>query len=215
MSETQIWQRKLESEALLKREGVPYLDWLPALDAEREHPMPTQQEVAFRALCLCLVAVKGEGLEQDMVLSVLDRYGLEPHLSPQEREYIHNPEPSEHQRVQFCWRYEAYWTLLWALSFVDKFEKPTEICDVPFAVTFMQKQDIQTFLKDSRLRDGKTFMDAADLYYRYHWVTRNAQLKGEPLPSSLEGGVVMERRHALWWLIGSFETGWDDVRHDT
>lgn len=33
--------------------------------------------------------------------------------------FINNPEPSQFDKTQFIWRYEAAWVLLWALGYVS------------------------------------------------------------------------------------------------
>lgn len=48
--------------------------------------------------------------------------------------------PSFLTPVQFLWKYEAYWTLLWALGFVEQLEYPDKICDVPLAVSLLYYQ---------------------------------------------------------------------------
>lgn len=36
--------------------------------------------------------------------------------------------------MQFSWRYECYWVLLWAPGFIEALNRPDEICDVMKAV---------------------------------------------------------------------------------
>lgn len=57
--------------------------------------------------------------------------------------------PSQHDRIQFIWRYEAAWTLLWALGFVAQ---PVQRCDVEFAVGTMTGTTTSQFIEDSELR---------------------------------------------------------------
>ncbi|HEX6611164.1 MAG TPA: DUF4272 domain-containing protein [Hyphomicrobiaceae bacterium] len=49
--------------------------------------------------------------------------------------------------------------------------------------------------------------------YRYHWAVRDASINGRPSPADLDPGIVMERHHALNWLIGYIDA--DDVTTDT
>jgi hypothetical protein len=58
----QALQRKERSEARLRSEGVPINSSLPFIEAEGEAKHRTVDEVAYRALALLLVAVKGQGL---------------------------------------------------------------------------------------------------------------------------------------------------------
>ena len=106
--------RRLRSEAILRAEGVPVLASLPVIETTAEALKRSKEEVALRTLCLLIVAAKGEGLEEDVVERVLKSYELQPYLTPKELAFVLDNSPSQHDRVQFIWRYEAASTLLWA-----------------------------------------------------------------------------------------------------
>lgn len=208
-------QRKKRSEAVLRAEGVPLNEFLPAIETEKEATRRSRDEVARRAMALLVVAVKGEGLEQPVVDQLVATYGLARHFSPKEAAFIRNPAPSQHDRVQFTWRYEAAWVLLWSLGYVDTLGKPTGICDVPRAVTFLRERTAQKFMADARLRPQSEILDQADRIYRYRWALVDARVKGRDAPASLDPGVAMERHHALNWLIGYMDQDWDEISLDT
>lgn len=208
-------QRKERSEAILRSEGVPLNKFLPAIESEKGAKRRSKEEIAYRALALLVVAVKGEGLEQRIVERVARDYGLEAHLTPKEKAFIRNATPSQSDRVQFSWRYEAAWVLLWALGYVEKLEKPTSICDVPRAAEFMQRRSARQFVSDARLRSLSEILDQADRIYRYHWAVVDARVGGRQTPADLQPGVTLERHHALNWLIGYMDQEWDDISTDT
>lgn len=208
-------RRKQRSETVLSAEGVPLNKFLPAIESERQAKRRSTEEVAYRALALLAVAVKGEGLEQSIVERVVKDYGLRERFTPKETAFIGNGAPSQRDRVQFSWRYEAAWVLLWALGYVEKLEKPTAICDVPRAVEFMRKRNAAQFVADAKLRPLPEILDQADRIYRYHWAVVDARVNGKKAPAGLEPGVTLERHHALNWLIGYMEQEWDDVSTDT
>lgn len=208
-------QRKERSESVLRAEGVPVNDSLPVIETEKEAKHRSKDEIAYRALALLVVAVKGEGLEQPIVERIIGDYGLEGYFTPNERIFIRDTSPSEHDRVQFAWRYEAAWVLLWALGYVDKLEKPTAICEVPRAVRFMKERNTEQFIADSKLRSMHEILEQADRIYRYHWAVVDARVNGKETPAALESGVTMERHYALNWLIGYMDQEWDDISTDT
>lgn len=208
-------QRRERSEEILRDQGVPINKSLPVIETEQETKHRSKDEVAYRALALLVVAVKDEGLEQPIVEKVIETYGLAGYFTPNERAFIRNETPSEHDRVQFTWRYEAAWVLLWALGYVEELPKPTGICDVPRAVKFMHERSAAQFIADAQLRPLNEILDQADRIYRYHWAVVDARVNGKPAPASLEPGVTMERHHALNWLIGYMDQAWDDVSTDT
>ena len=207
--------RRLRSESILRAEGVPFLAALPVIETAAEALKRSKEEVALRTLCLLLVAAKGEGLAQEVVERALKSYELRPHLSPKELGFVLDNSPSQHDRIQFTWRYEAAWTLLWALSFVAELGKPVQICDVEFALRTMTETTTSQFIEGAGLRPIADILDQADLIYRYHWAVRNARIKGQQIPAALDPGVTEERHYALNWLVGYLEQAWDHVTTDT
>src|SRR5262245_56775184 len=207
--------RKTRSIAILKKEGVPFIQHLPLVETEAEAKRRTTEEVGLRAIALCIVAVKGEGIENEVIKELVEKYQIADSFSPKERKFIKNPKPSEHDRIQFTWRYECYWVTLWALGFVDELSRPDKICDVPKAVSFLRDLGREGFLKKAKLRPAREILDAADLIYRYHWATTDARINRQPAPAGLEPGVVQERHHVLNWLVGYSDQEWDDVKTDT
>ena len=211
----EVYDRKVRSETIIKELNVPINSYLPFIEDQNDALVRTTSEVANRAMVLLIVAVKAEGLEQDIVDDLIVSYQLEPFLSPKERNFIKSTAPSEHDKVQFIWRYEAAWTLLWALGYVDKLNVPTDICDVPAAVTFLQKRSREQFINDSKLRSISEILDESDLIYRYHWAVVDARINNQPIPSGLDESVILERHYALNWLIGYMDQEWDDISTDT
>lgn len=207
-------ERKKRSEALLRSENVPINEQLPYIESEKEAKTRTKEEIAYRAMSLLVVAAKGEGLEQSMVDTIVKDYGLEKHLSPAEKKFLSNKSPSETDRTQFTWRYEAAWALLWSLGYVEQLT-PSSVCDVPRAVNFMKDRTAAEFIAQSKLRPMSEILDEADRIYRYHWAVVDAKLKKSNAPAGLNPDVTQERHYALNWLIGYMDQEWDDVSTDT
>jgi uncharacterized protein DUF4272 len=207
--------RRFRSETILRAEGVPFLATLPVIETAAEVLQRSKEEVALRTLCLQLVAAKGGGLRDEVVEGILEDYELRPHLTPKELTFVLDNSPSQQDRIQFSWRHEAAWTLLWALGFVAQLGKPVQTCDVDFAASTMMERTTSQFIEESDLRPIADILDQADLIYRYHWAVRNARIKGQQIPAGLDAGVTAERHYALNWLIGYMEQAWDDVSTDT
>jgi Domain of unknown function (DUF4272) len=188
--------RRLRSETILQAEGVPFLAALPVIETTAEALKRSKEEVALRTLCLLFVAAKGEGLEDEIVERVLKSYELRPHLTPKELAFVLDNSPSQHDRIQFAWRYEAAWTLLWALGFVAQLGKPVQPCDVKFAVRTMTGTTTSQFIEDSELRPIADILDQVDLIYRYHWAVRNARIKGQRIPADLDPARAVGREAA-------------------
>lgn len=207
--------RKARSEVRLRHEGVPINESLPAIEDLKEIERRSKEEIAWRAMALLVVAAKGEGVDQSQVDGMIDEYGLAAHFTPKERAFIVDASPSDEDRVQFVWRYEAAWTLLWALGYVETLEKPTDACDAARAVKWLHDRGAARFIADAKLRPIEEIADAADLIYRYHWAVVDARVNGDPEPASLSADVTMERHYALNWLVGYMDEAWDDISTDT
>ena len=207
--------RRDRSIAIHTAEKVPFIEHLPLIETAAESTRRITEQVATRAMALCIVAVKGEGLEQEIIDRLMEKYELASELTPKETAFINNPKPTQHDRIQFVWRYECYWVMLWALGYIDKLERPDKICDVNRAVSFLRENGRDGFLKQAKLRPQGELLDAADVILRYHWAVVDARINNRESPAGLDGGVVMERHHALNWLIGYMDQEWDDVSTDT
>ena len=184
MSEEAL-DRKQRSISILKADNVPYTDNLPCIETEADSKRRTTVEVATRAMALCIVAVKGEGLEQETVNKLVRDYDLASAFTLKEKAFIDNPRPTDHDRAEFAWRYETYWVMLWVLGFTDTLQRPDAICDVKRAVSILRENGREGFLKKAKLRSQSEMLDAADLIYRYHWATKEARVKGKKPPAKL------------------------------
>jgi hypothetical protein len=204
--------RRQGSLSRLKEKEVPFFEGLPLLPDAADLKPRGLEAVAERALCLALVALKGEGLEQAKVQEVMQQYELEPLLSPVERSFVATEQIEAEDRARFTWRYEGYWTLLWALGWVEKLDFPVRICDPGKAIEVMVAAKSQEgFKQQSRLRPLAELLDETDVTYCLHWAVVDARLRGEEPPAELEPGVVYERHYALNWLIDLAGEAWDEV----
>jgi Domain of unknown function (DUF4272) len=189
--------RKERSEKILKALNIPINPNLPYIEDSKEALIRNTEEVALRTIALLVVAVKAEGLEQEVVEKLVAEYQLANVFTPNEKKFIANPEPSQFDRTQFIWRYEAAWVLLWALGYVEELKPPTGICDVPASVAFLRERGRAQFIKDSKLRSIHELLDQNDLIYRYHWAVVDARVNGLKIPKEIDSSVVLERHYAL------------------
>lgn len=208
-------KRKERSEAILIEEGVPVNKHLPCVETEEEIKCRSINEIAYRALALLVVAVKGEGAEQSEIEKVIKEYNLESYFTPKEQDFIKNSSPAKHDSIQFTWRYEAAWVLLWSLGYVGELERPVAVCDVSKAVTFMMDRTLEQFIADAKLRPLSEILDQLDIIYRYDWAIVDARINNQEPPTDLDSGVVYERHYAFNWLVGYMEQEWDKITTDT
>ena len=204
--------RKIRSERILASEGLLFRTDLQVFPLSGNIELRSKTEIAYRALCLLIVAMRADRLEQTMALRVIRQYGLASHFSPREKEFIRSAEPTDHERSVFLWRYESAWVLLWAMGFIDVLASPDRICQTDRAVVCMRDRNTKSFLNYATLRPDSQILDQADLIYRYHASIIDADQDQRTIRAGLVADVVYERRHALNWLVRYTDDDWDDVR---
>lgn len=216
-------KRKERSMALLREKKIYVTPRLPFLDElEGDEFARTIQEVCGRAAALLVVSLYsecllGEHMEVpealEFVRPIVERFGADRYFSPREQAYLNNPDSTEQERIGFSWQYENLFVVEWALGLVEALPYPDGICDVPLTVRLMNPfGSLEEMTEKVHLRPRRELLNAADLIYRMDWACVDARINGFPAPGGLDGGVVTERHHALFWLAG-VDRGcdWDDV----
>ncbi|MBJ2158085.1 DUF4272 domain-containing protein [Variovorax sp. IB41] len=212
----QAWERKARTEALLSDKQMPPPQHLPPLISEPELRLRTTQEIAGRAFALLAMAVRAESVAAKDPLSAESLFESLPsaraHLTPKEQAFLLQEAPSESEVAQFAWRYECVFLLEWAMGLVDELPFPSAICDVPLTTRLLlDAHDEQGLMRAMRMRTDSEILDALDLHYRLHWLTRQAELKEQAVPAGLDAGVILERHRVLNWLVRFENKEWDEV----
>ena len=207
-------QRKRRSELIMLSKGVPIDPALPTMDCSVDLAPRRKQDIALRALCVLMTAIKADRMHQTMVLRVVRQYGLAAYFSPSEKNFIRELDPPNAAKMQFSWRYESAWVLLWALGYVEKLESPAHRCDSDFAVGSMREKTRQSFIAEASLRPLEQILDQADLAYRYRCsLVQTATEDGSP-SVNLNAPIVFARHHAFNWLIRYSDRDWDEAAAD-
>ena len=133
--------RKAASIAKLQAENIPAIDWLPVIESADEARIRRAEEIARRAIA-CLIAIQAaceqnEGNYDDEGAAwchgLLEQYNVADEITANERAILAK-QGSEQDIINMVWKYEAYWTLLWALGIVEKLDYPDHIVDCQFAI---------------------------------------------------------------------------------
>lgn len=210
-------ERRANSEAYCKQKDIPVYKDPNALfvDSEDKVTIRTQDEVVDRALALCYIGLKSEGLEQKNLDRFDKDFDISSKLSPLEKAYATALQPTEQQKTDANWRYESLHVMLWALGFIDSLNYPNQMCNVADDVKIIFTLKEQQFRQKAKLRSKKEILDQADLILRLDWACVSARVNGQPPPGHLDKGVVFERHHSLNWLISYLNQHWDEVTTDT
>lgn len=183
---------------------------LPLLDASSEGKSPEQ--VLLRLLCMHVSAACAFGFDRGRAKEWIAKEGLDQEIAPSERRFV---ELGLGNASQFQLRVEGMWALAWSLGLVPVLDFAKE-CDHNF-VTLLP--DVKTSQSSAALRSKVVMrpvdaqLAACDLSYCLHWSLRQAELSYSKAPGAVSAYVIIERRRALEWLIGSEH--WDEVTLDT
>jgi hypothetical protein len=210
-------ERRAKSEEYCNAKSIPIYKNPNSLfvDTDEKVTIRTQDEVVDRALALCYIGLKSEGLEQVHLDKMEKDFGITAKLTPYEKSYSTAKNPTEQQKIDANWRYESLHVLLWALGYIDTLSYPDKMCNVADDVKIIYELKEQGFRQKAKLRSKKEILDQADLILRINWACVNSRVKNEQAPSGLNSSVVVERHHTLNWLINYLNQNWDDVSTDT
>ena len=210
-------ERRKRSEAICIAHNVPIYTNPDSLFVESATTatLRTKDEIVDRAISLCYIELKSEGLESSHLESFDKKYNVATKLTDSEKYFAANENPTEQEMAQANWRAESYHTLLWALGFIETLTYPNEICNIGDDVKHLFSKTEQEFRDAARLRTKEEILDQADLILRLDWAVVNARVKREPAPGGLDSSIVYERHYALKWLINYQNQDWDYVTTNT
>ncbi|MDR0567613.1 MAG: DUF4272 domain-containing protein [Spirochaetaceae bacterium] len=219
--------RRRRSIAVLEKKGIPYIPHLPAAVLESDAKVRPPEEIAGRLFAMFAVCAYCEALNGGANRNQAQKYlhkvnailngGLDAHLTPKEKVFLSVDSPEQRDLVNFSWRYECCYALMWSLGFVKEPAYPEQVCNVSeIAETLWNQDGLPAFLALAKPRSEEEILDAADLILRYDWACVDARIHGKESPAGLNSEVVAEWHYAFNWLIGANNNAdWDDISPDT
>lgn len=206
-------QRKARSMARLRRLKVPVIDHLPVIEGGR---LRSEKAIVDRMIALLALTMRAFDAPKQLQADFAAVFKPEAKLSPDEKKFMRARAPNAKDKTRYSWRCEALEVLQWSIGLADKLPK-LDAAAVP------QRQLERTFsfrsapgmVRAAERRSHEELLELSDLLYRAHWATRDAQLNGKAPPSALDPDIVMERDHAIRWLVGYAGQPWDEVSCDT
>jgi hypothetical protein len=147
------------------------------------------------------------------VKSWLQSENLTKSLSLSERSFLDNS-PKD-QQARFQGYVEALWALAWILEINPSLDFEA-LCSNDFIHLF---PNLKTGESGKAFRDRAALMplykimEKADLAYCLHWGAVNSKVSGKQQSGKVPPHVIVNRRKALDWVIGS--DAWDEVPLDT
>ncbi|MGG0655864.1 DUF4272 domain-containing protein [Rummeliibacillus pycnus] len=206
-------KRKLQSENILNSQGIPLNAHLPEILDDREAILKAKEEIIDRAFALAIVSGKAMGGSKKKVKEFIQRYGADAFFTRKEQIFISSLFTKKQDKINFTWKLESLWVLLWSLGLISDLGSPKNLCNVDLTFETILGFKKEELLTKVQLKTLPEVLDELDIVYRMHWAVREAHLKSFEIPPQLDPGVVMERHYALNWLIGKDD--WDDVSTNT
>lgn len=192
------------------RAGIVIPDGLPLMDDGLA--LRSSTESVDRLLSLNAVAAVAYGFDRAKAMEWVQKEGLDRRLSPSEMAFL---TASRGEPRAFQVQVESMWALAWAVGLVVRLDFWTD-CDRRFAEMLPNLkvgQSSAPWRQKAHNRQLEEVVAECDLGFCLHWAVRDAELKGLRPPDRLKPFVVVERRRALEWLVGSQD--WDSVTLDT
>lgn len=172
-------------------------------------------EVATRAVILQGVAAIAYNVASAPIIRWFQGQSIWDAVTPQERSFIMRADSTESEQLQFRWKQEAEWALLWMIGKVQSIGLPTRCCDTRRLVDEIMPalgDDLEDFIDQAKLRPPGALLAEDDRTYDLWCYSLAAQRRREQLPDDLNLGVLRERRYAFEWMDGNQD--WDEVSCD-
>jgi hypothetical protein len=172
-----------------------------------------KDEIVDRTLALFGAVAHSYGFPAQAVKSWLQSENLTESLSPSEKKFLDSSPKDQHARFQGY--VEALWALAWILEINPSLDFEA-VCSNNFIHLF---PNLKTGESGKAFRDRAALMppdkiiEKADLAYCLHWGVMNTKVSGKQQSGKVPQHVIVNRRKALDWVIGS--DAWDEVPLDT
>lgn len=205
---------KEKTESLLLKEGVTVNEHLPKIEEISELSFASVGNIRKRAVALSYILARAFGAPIDMVQKSINEFQLENVFLPQEFEFINRTSPSKEDEQQYQLGVEALWELAWVLGLIPKVSHSSLCGNNLVHLIPKPGEDPSEFLASAQMRSHEAIHEEADLLYRIHWASREANLTGRPEPTGVPEYVIEQRHKAINWVCNG-EVPWNEVDTST
>ncbi|MFX1502185.1 MAG: DUF4272 domain-containing protein [Promethearchaeota archaeon] len=175
------------------------------------------EEVAKRAIVLLGIFQAATGRKKEEVIKILKDLYLWKDVSEMERKFLLSPsEETKFEAIQFGWRSEAVFILLWALQLIEQEKIPTDETNLDLIVDLLKDSEYykKIDVKNVQLRNINEILDLLDQIQIIHRELRDASIHNKEPPNNYHPSIIYEWYYALNWLVHSNED-WDYMTTDT
>ncbi|MBI3412232.1 MAG: DUF4272 domain-containing protein [Planctomycetes bacterium] len=134
-------ERAARSFDALRKRAVPVF-WGPLQVDDDDNAKPQEaSDVARRALVLWAFELRAEGMPQAEAKGLIEHLELWSSVSPAEKTFLQNENPSPDDCRRLTWRLECIWVLMWAFEHIEQLDWPSAMCDVPKLVDLVSPHE--------------------------------------------------------------------------
>jgi hypothetical protein len=200
--------------AVLALEKIPTNPLLPLLDGRSRYGLKKPSAVARRLVILYALTGLANEADAKLLRQWLVENGLYDELLPSERPCFEKP-LSRQEEIDLSWKQEALLVLAWSGWLVEDLPLPfSEGSLDPIFPRIPPEVEVSSFVSGFAVRHDEDLYYQTDLHYCLHWALRHPEAWDASALRRPRIDIVIERRHALEWLIGAADS-WDDVPLDT
>lgn len=203
--------RKNKSEKRLMSLNIPINKHLPRIEIEDVVSLRTKEEIINRMIPLTIVAAKAMEAPSAKIEEFIERYNAHELFTEEEQKFIESKDLNQNEVIQYSWKLECIWLLLWSVNLVSDIDVPSTTCNAESVFEMVFRHSKQELLDQSTVRSISEILDNLDFVYRAHWAVREAQINHLEIPTPLDEGVVYERHYTLNWLVNYMEQEWEEV----
>lgn len=207
MNTTKTWAESLEIES------GDYL--APVADYSKPYAHRAI-EVATRAIILQGVVAAAYEVAAGPIINWFQEQAIWDKVTPREQAFLLSATRTNSEQLEYRWKQEAEWTLLWMIGKVECLGLPTHCCDTRHLVDKVIPalgDSTHDFIGQAELRVPGALLAEDERTYNLWCYAFAARRRKEELPNDLNLGVLRERRYAFEWMDGI--QNWDEVTCDT
>ncbi len=185
---------------------------LPLL--EESNILKSKEEILGRVCLLHALVGCSYGFPVDNAKNWLEKEKLVAYLTEKERTLFSEVSIKD-DFVAYRTKVESIWTLCWVLQKVHVFDFRKLCSDslVKLLPDLKTGESVTKFSENIELRKAKSVIANCDLAYCLHWAIVDSHINNKDLKLHVAPYVIIERRHALEWLLSKDD--WDSVTLDT
>ena len=213
-SKLNLEEIKAASSLKLKNLGLNDVVHLPILD---EPSFRDDEAVAKRSLAMMGILQLMFNVPNNIIKEWLIENSLINELTDHEKYLLDTSfdRLNVQNQIDLHWTIECLWAFTWMAGKHKELTLNTSVEDTLEAMfpSIENKESIDEFIKDFKLRPEVEIFSLLDFFYRAHWIAENNSKSGIK-NDKVNEEIILERRKALKWVCDS-SLDWDEISLDT